>query len=272
MSRYLLAVDVGNSRLKIGLFPADDGGSEAALPHPAQTEVRPLEADLTRSKISAWLPAGAACVRGVVAGANPAGVQRVVDDWPQDECPVHILNAAGSLPLNVHVAEPDKVGIDRLLNSVAANVLRPAEAPAVIVDTGTATTVDAVSSQGAFLGGAILPGFELSALSLHRYTALLPLISVDELNGEPPAPLGTHTRDALRSGLFWGQLGAVKELVARLKETLQTAEDTTPDSLVLLTGGGAPLLAPHIPEARLEPHLSLQGLVLAARHALNEKQ
>jgi type III pantothenate kinase len=158
-----------------------------------------------------------------------------------------------------------RVGVDRLLNAVAANVIRPAARPAVIVDTGTATTVDLVNTDGAFEGGAILPGFELCARALHDYTALLPLLSIEELAGEPREPLGRNTRAALRSGLFWGQLGAVKELIERL-----TPVRTEP--LVLLTGGGAVLLASHFPEARWEPHLSLQGLVVMALGEVPSKE
>ncbi|MEX0701162.1 MAG: type III pantothenate kinase [Planctomycetales bacterium] len=102
-----------------------------------------------------------------------------------------------------------------------------------------------------------MAGFQLSARALHRYTALLPLIGIDELANEPHPPLGRDTRQALRSGLFWGQLGAVKELIARLSVGEK-------EPALLLTGGGGPLLAPHLPHARHEPHLGLRGLALSA--------
>ncbi len=198
------------------------------------------------------------------------------------------------LPIASRLIHPRRVGIDRVLNAVAANVVRPAGRPAVIVDTGTATTVDLVAADGAFEGGAILPGFELCARALHFYTALLPQISIEELATQSCDPLGRETRAALRSGLFWGQLGAVKELIARLggpaeagwDKAASAAGPPTEDShssmvglrspsracpalrddapLVLLTGGGAPLLAPQLASARWEPGLSLQGLVLSA--------
>ena len=85
--------------------------------------------------------------------------------------------------------------------------------PAIIVDSGTATTVDAVDADGVFLGGAILPGFGLLARSLQRYTALLPLITLEELGTGPPPAVGRDTTAAIKSGLFFGQLGAVRELV-----------------------------------------------------------
>jgi type III pantothenate kinase len=148
--------------------------------------------------------------------------------------------------------------MDRLLNAVAANVLRKRHQPALIVDSGTATTVDAVNSAGAFLGGAILPGFDLCARALHHYTALLPLIPLEELSESVPTSLGKNTRAAMQSGLFWGQVGAVKELLLQASRTL-----ACDDPLILVTGGGGALLMQELPNAHWLPHLSLQGLALA---------
>ena len=252
---YLITVDVGNSRNKFGLFetaPPHDG-----LPRCLQATATGVKDDLPWNVVRGWQGTIAgARVEGVVAGANPAGVQRVTDTWPSDVCsPPHIIAVPTGFPIHVELDAPEKVGIDRLLNAVAANSVREPAKAAVIVSTGPATTVDCVSADGAFIGGAILPGFELSATALHRYTALLPLISIDELATEPHRPIGKNTREALRSGLLWGQLGAVRELVARY-----SAERGEPQ--LFLTGGGAPLLAPELPAARWEPHLALQGLVL----------
>jgi type III pantothenate kinase len=126
----------------------------------------------------------------------------------------------------------------------------------IIVDSGTATTVDVISTTGAFEGGAILPGFQLCSRALHQYTALLPRISNDEIVGEPPAALGKNTRDALRSGLFWGQLGAVRELIRHLRETLPS------EATIVVTGGAGRLIAPQLPGALHYPYLALQGLVI----------
>jgi len=167
--------------------------------------------------------------------------------------------------LTIDVDEPRKVGIDRLLNAVAANTLRQTDQGAIIVDTGTATTVDVVSSEGHFAGGSILPGFELSAKSLHDYTALLPLIPVSDLRQQEPVVLGKDTTNAIRSGLFWGQLGAVRELIHQFQN--HSLFKTCPEPpLVLLTGGGSSLLAPHLDElVRFEPLLTLQGLAIVAQ-------
>lgn len=264
----LLSVDVGNSRIKIGLFRIDGRAGSDGLPECLNWTAVPLADPVPWDRVTAWFQAaGVSRSAGVVAGANPAGVDRVTGSWPDSAgAPPLIVSDPTGFPLRVKLDSPRQVGVDRLLNAVAANVLRPVGRPCVIIDSGTASTVDLISPEGAFLGGAILPGLELSARSLHQYTALLPLIDVDELATEPHDPLGTSTRAAMRSGLIWGQLGAVKELTARLADSSNVASATNqkvrPDPFVLLTGGGARLLSPHLPEALCAPHLALQGLVI----------
>ncbi len=267
MESPLIAVDVGNSRVKFGLFDraacvaaAADAGRRA-LPRCRQSTALPVDAAIPWPEIRDWLDAlNLTATDGIIAGANPVGVDRVMQTWPADDWPrPRLITNPDRFPLEVDLPEPSKIGIDRLLNSVAANVLRPETSPAIIVDCGTATTVDLVSPDGTFQGGAILPGFELTARALHEYTALLPRISVEELAASDRQPLGRNTRDALHSGLFWGQLGAIKELVARLA-------GQHPDPFVLLTGGGASLLAPEMPGALLQPQLALQGLAMVSAH------
>lgn len=277
----LLAIDVGNSRYKFGLFTrphagsatphgAPDAGSPDADPDQAESSGRlpvclaawtvPTSEPLPWGDLVAWASSGDAnCTAAIIAGANPAGVDRLHAGWPATWPQSVVVRGPELLPLRVNLPAPEKVGIDRLLNAVAANALRKAGQAAIIVDTGTATTVDFVSPSGDFEGGAILPGFQLCAASLHEYTALLPLIDMPELAGRPPAALGRSTRDALRSGLFWGQLGAVKELIAQL------AAQTPEAPLLILTGGGAAILSPHLPpHADPGPYLPLQGLALVA--------
>lgn len=212
-------------------------------------------------------------VSGVIAGANPTGIERVLQGWPDDfGAAPSVINGSENFPLTIDVEEPRKVGIDRLLNAVAANVIRDAGRAAVIVDSGTATTVDYVTSAGGFAGGAILPGFELSARALHHYTALLPLVSIEELAGSAHEPVGQNTRKAIHSGLYWGQVGATRELVSRLSAPFAPPFGSAPATsahhdrhrppVLLLTGGGGPLLKTQLQDACLEPHLALQGLAL----------
>lgn len=254
--QHRLAIDVGNTRVKLGLFASPSLRTRGELPvcveRTSLLADEPLPWELLthwQSTMTNWLPPA-------IAGSNPNGVERLKSAWPSSlgQAPQTIANT-DDFPLTIRVDEPRRVGIDRLLNAVAVNELLLASRPAVIIDSGTATTVDVVSVDGAFAGGAILPGLALSAKALHEYTALLPLVSVPELGQATPEPLGRNTRAAIRSGLFWGQLGAVKELIER--QVGSAAE-------IFVTGGGGALLSEHLPNARFEPHLPLQGLVLVA--------
>jgi len=250
-----LVVDAGNSRVKFGLFNASR--EPAALPMPEWTSAIPCGENL---------PFGECPAPGVVsmiAGSNPAEVDRIRAAWPLDWPRPDLLADRSALGVEINVDEPERVGIDRLLNAVATNVLRDVEQPAVIISSGTATTVDYIDAEGRFCGGAILPGFDLCAAALHQYTALLPLVPLDALPNvdQPPAEIGKNTTAAITSGLYWGHVGAVKELMRRLMH----ADGVHAEPLLILTGGAAGLLQPHLPTfVRSEPHLAMQGLALTA--------
>lgn len=257
MSLTRLLVDVGNSRVKFGLFT--EANHSDHLPKCWHSTTSEVGTEYPWSQIRDWLSSqDLDPVAGFIAGSNPAEIGRVKAGWPSEwPSPIQLSYMEELFPLKVELPEPRKAGMDRLLNAVAANAMRKPNQPALIVDSGTATTVDAVDSQGAFLGGAILPGFDLCARALHHYTALLPLIPLEELSESVPDSIGQNTHAAMCSGLFWGQVGAVKELLAQASRTL--ASD---DPLVLVTGGGGALLIRELPHARWLPHLSLQGLAL----------
>ncbi len=254
----LVAVDIGNNRTKIGLFPA---GRSEEFPSPSRTLVvgeLEVEADRLASWLAEGLPPGD--LSWWIGSVNRPATTRLVD-WLRGHRPREplALLAAGDLPLRVALERPDMVGIDRLLDALAANRLREPGCPAVVVDVGTAITVDLVSADGVFCGGAILPGIAMSARALHAFTDLLPLIDMSEL-AAPPEPLGTSTVPAMRSGLFWGAVGAIRELTTRLVgEAADRAE-------VFLTGGAGPAVAELLgPRARHVPHLTLGGIALAAK-------
>lgn len=257
ISAPVVAVDVGNSRVKFGLFLglAEDG----RLPEPAESwEVEPQQ-DSFDEVVPAHLAERSVRECAWWIGSVQRSVASRLVDWLRDrEAHQITMMAVSDLPLTVSLPRPDMVGIDRLLNAVAANRLRTADRPAVVVDLGTAITVDLVSRQGAFLGGAILPGIATSARALYEFTDLLPLIDMRSL-ADPPTALGTATLEALRSGLFWGAVGGVKELIA------QFGKNADGESEVFLTGGAAPSVAGLLAtSARFEPHLTLAGIALTA--------
>jgi type III pantothenate kinase len=287
----LIAVDIGNARIKLGLFvpPSVDPSSElprTALPEPART--LSLDGDAPDlHEIAAWLGAdGRRLLSWWIASVHRSSTTRLID-WfcthrPDDRI---TLLATGDLPLTVRLERPDMVGVDRLVDAVAANCLRAADRPAVIVDVGTAITVDWVSADGAFRGGAILPGLRMSAQAMHELTDLLPLVDVSDLAAPPPA-LGTTTISAMQSGLFWGTVGAIRQLIEQLTAGAADAkmlldspgplagtrpERTLGDATlaaspqVFLTGGASPVVARLLGrDVRHVPNLTLLGIALSA--------
>ena len=150
----------------------------------------------------------------------------------------------------IEVDSPAEVGADRLVNAYAAWArFRTAM---ILVDFGTATTFDVVSSEGAYLGGAIAPGMELASDALYK-AAKLPRVDVSN----PRTAIGKNTPHAIRSGLFWGYVGLIDGLVERLqKECGEPAK-------VIATGGLAKLFAEASETlTAVEPHLTLDGLRL----------
>ena len=262
-TQLLVAIDVGNSRIKLGLFEkAPDIATDRQLPAYIQSMAVELDEEIPWHELALWATQSSGIISSIVlGGVNPRGRDKVLDGWPAMCWPDPVvIDNPFILPLTINVDSPRTVGVDRLLNAVAANFMRPDGKAMIIVDSGTATTVDVVSVDGAFEGGAILPGFQLCARALHQYTALLPHIANSELDAHTPEPLGKNTRDALRSGLFWGQLGAVKELVQHLRQQLPD------DPLTVVTGGAGRLLVPQLPRlVSHEPYLTLQGLAIVGQ-------
>lgn len=264
----ILAVDVGNTRAKFGIFEIDN----AACPQPLSISAVQLEGvtDLAEA-LSDWQQESGVddISQCIVAGSNPPVRGQLIADWPWPELGPSLVDSYRDVPLLVDVDAPESIGIDRLLTALAARALVSDEQPLIVVDSGTATTVNLTTSNGTFRGGAILPGLRLSAYALHDYTARLPMIDADSLSSGPTtvdAPLpGRNTIDAMKSGLFWGQLGAIREISRRLAESAASQyADTTP-ALQVLTGGGGRQLAGHLPNAIYIDSLALHGLALLAR-------
>jgi type III pantothenate kinase len=151
------------------------------------------------------------------------------------------------IPFELSVEEPATLGPDRICAAVGAWAVGAREA--LIIDAGTAVTVDILSG-GAFRGGSIFPGANLLAEALHEGTASLPLV---DGWGSEVVPPGRNTVDAVKAGVWWGLVGAVRELVSRSLPV---------DGDIWLTGGGAYLLAAHLEgETFVDRDLVLKGLV-----------
>lgn len=244
-----LVADVGNSRVKWGLCAGGKVAASASLPHddPAAWE----------KQLAGWRLTGS--LMWAVGGVHPARLEGLTR-WLEGRGDVIVLlTRHDRLPLAVRVDAPERVGVDRLLNAVAANdrLRRGAKgrAPraAVVIDAGTAVTVDWVGPDGAFEGGAIFPGLRLMAAALHDYTALLPL--VDATAADPP-PVGKNTAAAIEAGIHHAVAGGVNQLIRRQRAARPA---------IFLTGGDAALLRGSI-DGRpiLWPEMTLEGLRISA--------
>lgn len=255
----LVAVDIGNTRYKFGLFRR--GTSAKSLPEPYESDEVPCDAQ-SFPRLESWLASAPPGLTWWIGSVNRPATTRLID-WLRDRTPPGALRliSCSDLPLKVALERPDMVGIDRLLAAVAANQLRTADRPAVVVGLGSAITVNLLDATGAFRGGAILPGISMSARALHDYTDLLPLVTMHDL-GEAPDPLGRVTVEAMRSGLFWGAIGSIRQLIERYELQYGATAD------VFLTGGAAESVSQLIrPDARYLRHLTLYGVALAAQAA-----
>jgi type III pantothenate kinase len=244
-----VVADVGNSRIKWGLCVGGSVRATCALPpeEPAVWEQQRQRWDLTED--CQW----------VVTGVHPPRRGQFVAWLRQCGQRLQVLDKPEDLPLRVSVARPEQVGVDRLLDAVAANSRRPAGVPAVIIDAGSAVTVDLVDAGGAFAGGAIVPGLRLMAQALHDYTALLPLIEppLPEGRASPPLP-GTTTTTAIEAGIFWAVAGGVEAILREYRRHGGCSVE------VFLTGGDGAALQAILPFAHLWPAMTLEGIRLSA--------
>ncbi len=241
-----VVADVGNTRIKWGRC-SPDTVVEAAAFLPDDPESWQRQAETWRlPRPASW----------TIAGVHPARRDRLAEWIRQRGDRVTVLTDWRSLPLVVKAPQPEGVGIDRLLDAVAVNALRDPESAAVVIDAGSAVTVDWIDETGAFAGGAILPGFGLMAKALHDYTAQLPLIGVPK---KLPTVPGLATASAIENGIYWAVVGGILALVA----TYSRHFDAVPQ--LFLTGGDASLVsAAALGKAHLEPLLTLEGVRLAA--------
>lgn len=265
----LLAVDVGNTQSVLGLFvdrelvaggefAADREAASAAelvatwriSSNPGLTgdELRVKTAGLLTLSGFSWAEVDEVVLASVVprlthawedvAAAETAGAILVVGPGLKTGMPIRYDN-------------PHEVGADRIVNGVAA--YRAYGGPVIVVDFGTATTLDVISEDGAYLGGAIAPGLETSAEALFTKAARLSKVDLDP----PERAIGTNTRASIQAGLLLGEVERVDGLVRRVWTELGR------EATVVATGGLAPTLAPLCQTVgHVDVDLTLKGLRL----------
>ena len=244
----LLVIDIGNTCIDIGLLTGD-----TAVFHHKYPTAPPADAALQRLLAPLAAPPVGAVIGSVVAELGTAYVAacRACSSGP-------VLQATSTWDWGLHIDydDPASLGVDRLAAAAAAHRATPDGRAAVVVDAGTALTVDAIDAEGTFCGGVIAPGLRLGLDALSAGTSFLPQI---ELAATTPL-LGKNTADGLRAGALHGSAALVEGLCARMASALDG-----PVAL-FLTGGDAPLLQPHLAAAHTcDPDLVLRGLALAYR-------
>jgi len=248
----LLAIDCGNTNVVFAVYDGDTlrGQWRAAT-----------KTDRTADEYGVWLtqllerdgikPESIkhAIVASVVPGKN-FDLKNLCENYFQ--CSPKFIGDAGlNLGAAVRVDNPREVGSDRVINAIAAHAAYGG--PLIVIDFGTATTFDVVDGAGAYCGGCIAPGINLSMEALHMATAQLPRLPV--VNPGKAPVIGTTTIAAMTSGVFWGYIGLIEGLITRIKA--ERGETMT----VVATGGLAPLFAEatNVIE-HIDPDLTLRGL------------
>jgi type III pantothenate kinase len=249
----LLAVDIGNTNVTLGLFR---NGALAATRR-ATTHAR-ATADELEHLIDALLRLDDASFADVSAISSCSVVPALVVLAGRRDRPL-LVAAAGTVPIAIRVDRPADVGADRLVNALAA--ARIHGTPAIVADFGTATTIDCVAGDGAFVGGAIAPGLELGLEALAARTAKLPRV---ELRA-PDRAIGRDTVGAIQSGTVLGYQALVEGVIGRIRAELAEAAAVPPaDVRVILTGGlsAAPWARGLAGVDAIDPDLTLKGLAI----------
>lgn len=253
----IVALDVGNTKIALGIVRSGDVSSARRAPTRGNRTAAGLQATL-----EVLLQEDGAALDNVelilLASVVPS-VTAALADLASARSIRLIIADHTTIPIEVRVDNPAAVGNDRLINAFAAGALYGL--PAIVIDLGTATTLDVVAPDGAFLGGAIAPGLGLGLDALVEHSAQLPAVPLEV----PERAIGTDTVSAMLSGAVLGYFGLVKELVRRIRAEMGAAKPK-----VVLTGGLSALpWANSIPSVDIiDPLLTLRGLALLYREVL----
>ena len=252
----LLAIDIGNTNIVIGVFE----GERLKATWRLGTDVHKL-ADEYAAMLSSLLS-----MRGLAFGDVSVAIMSssvpplvtVFEDLCQryfDVSPM-VIGPGTKTGVRISIDNPREVGADRVVNAAAAHSLYGG--PLIVIDLGTATTFDAISGEGDYLGGAIAPGILISAEALFEHAAKLPRVELVR----PPKAIGRNSVAAMQSGIILGYVGLIEGIVARMRRELGG------EAKVIATGGLAEVITSETNVVDgIEPDLTLLGLRLV--HELN---
>ena len=258
----IIAVDIGNTNIGVALFLDDEEKLVESIPGKSRTK-------LAGRLKSAWeeIPVSRSSREDkrdgviVVSTVKPAWT-KLVTEIAKNELgeKVYIVGRDIPLPMTCWVDEPDKVGTDRVVSAAAAYSV--VEDAIIVVDFGTAVTIDLVDEKGIFRGGVICPGFEISAKALKDHTAQLPEVKISK----PAGPYGKNTAEAINCGIYYSAIGALQEIIRRYAEEIGKWPQT------VITGAAAKTIADDCDFIdNYVPNLVLKGIVLAYKKYIEQK-
>jgi len=244
----LLVIDIGNTNIVSALY--DNNQLSAVRRIETKGDIGAYFQKYTQHGVKAII------ISSVVPNVNDSVQSICLDLFDVEPCFV----THDSVPFSLELDKPHEVGADRIVNAMA--VIEQYQTPAIIVDFGTATTFDVIDQNGAYIGGAIAPGPNLSLEALHMAAAQLPDITIEK----PPSIIGKNTLHAMQSGLYWGYVSLIEGIIKRL--SLQLGGKP----LIIGTGGLAPLFdnGTDIFD-KIDQNLTLKGLVAMHKHVNNKK-
>ena len=247
----LLTVDIGNTNITLGIYEGQQPGPRWRL----ATDHRRMPDEYGLQFIGLLEHAGIApadltgvCIASVVpplTGRVTEACRRYLGHAPL------VVEAGVRTGVRIRYEDPRAVGADRIVDAAAVQHLYGG--PACVVDFGTATTFDAISEEGDYLGGAIAPGIGIASEALFMRAAKLPRVELKR----PPSAIGRNTTHAMQSGLLFGYVGLVEGIVARFRRELGA------NMKVIATGGLAEVIAQETDVIDIiNPWLTLDGLAL----------
>ena len=245
----LLAIDIGNTNITLGLYEGKELGPRWRLA--TAFDHMPDEYGLQLLGLLEHVGYTIDDVDGIcLASVVPPITSKIIEACQRylHKEPL-VVDAGVKTGVRVRYEDPRAVGADRIVDAVA--VVRLYGGPACVVDFGTATTFDAISASGDYLGGAIAPGIGIAADALYQRTAKLPRVDIQK----PPSVIGRNTVHSMQSGLLYGYVGLVEGMVTRFRQVLG------PDMKVIATGGLADIVAHETAVIQVvAPWLTLDGL------------
>lgn len=245
----LLAIDIGNTNTVFGLFLKTRLVKSWRL-----TTVRERTADEYGVAVRSLLAVGGyedlrldgIAISCVVPPLLPS-IKEMCSQY--FDCEPFVVQPGIKTGMPILYEHPQEVGADRIVNSVAG--FSKYGGPCIVIDLGTATTFDAISAKGEYMGGVIAPGILISAEALFARAARLPRVEIRE----PDEVIGRNTVSAMQSGIFYGYLGLIEKIITLMVEKM--GENT----ITIATGGIAPLIVRRTPRIQhTEPDLILNGL------------